>query len=187
MIGYFEEELSLVHVDIFINSSEQVKRHLEYLIMYYQKLKKDALRKIKIIYMQYKLHSVYNNISKVLGFDETDSFYLNELVYYNEKLRLIDVFFNYQVKLFSVINEVDFIDIYKLSMLSNMQFCSNDKYLNAEIDSQFVEFNRRSRNLYRSFIYDRENEFSDTRDSFDDFFNYKYNQLTSSNTYKKML
>lgn len=187
MFDYFENELSLIKIDKNMNNYDQIKIHFGYLSKNYQRHKKEVLRKIKNVSIMYKLILIYNRIGKKLGINEYNSFYLNELSFYVKQLELIDTFIEYQKNLLSILDEDNLVDIYKLSILTNMQFCSNDKYLNAEIDFKWIEFNRESKNIYRSLIYDRENEFSDTRDSFDDFFKYKYNQLTSSNTYKKML
>lgn len=187
MIDYFEEKLSLIYINKYMDDYSQVKIHFEYLDGNYQRHKKDTLKKIKIVSIQNKLSFIYNKISKKLGINEYKFFYLNELYFYNELLQLIDVHIGYQEKLLSILEEDKFCDVYKLSILANMEFCSNYKYLSNKINSEWIEFNKENRNSCRGPIYFKTNEFSDTRDSFDEFFNYKYKQLTSSNAYKKML
>lgn len=187
MFDYFENELSLIHINRYIHDYKHTEIHFEYLNNNYQKHKKEILCKIRSISIQYKLNLIYNKIIKKLGINEYNGFYLNELIFYNEQLELIDTFIEYQKKLSSILNEDNFYDIYKLSVLVNKQFCLNDRYLSNKINFEWTEFNKENSDICRSLIYDRKDQLSDTRYLFDEFFNYKYNQLTSSNVYKKML
>lgn len=129
-------EYSLLEVEEFINTKEEALGTITAFIYDEEEFKLESIEEAK----ECNKGLLISRLVGLFTFSNDEiNYYKNQLGNINEKIDLVLKSLNYQYKLRNLVNEDNYIEIYKLSKFLDHNLILNYNYINLKIDTLYYE------------------------------------------------